>query len=67
MTLKQRGLLYGLDIASIILGSIQIIITLMILKYGTNNDMKLLFSGLGIICLIFIYTSIKSIVNKEKL
>lgn len=62
MTLKQVQTLKTLDIIGNILATIEILITLLIIKYGPDNDIKSLFVFVSIICFIII---IKSIFKKD--
>ncbi len=64
MTDKQIRTLSTLDIISNILATIQIMITILIVKFGTNNDMKMVFSFFAIICFFIICKSIFK--TKEK-
>ncbi|MDD3453844.1 MAG: hypothetical protein PHN42_06200 [Bacilli bacterium] len=66
MTLGRKIILISLDALSILLAFIEISVISLILKYGTDNNMKLLFTFIGIICMILIYKSIQAIKNEEK-
>lgn len=66
MTLRQKGILIGLDTAAIILSIIEMIFSLLIITYTTNQNIKSAFIVIGIISAISLYRSIKCILNGEK-
>jgi len=63
MTDKQIRTLDIIDIICNVLATIQIIMTLLIIKYVRNNDIKQFFAFIGIICFIIIC---KSLFTKRK-
>lgn len=63
MTEKQIKTLNTIDLFSNILATIQIIISILIIKYGTDTNMKAFFALSFIVCLAII---IKSIFKKNQ-